>query len=166
MDPSPTDRSSPSSSSAAELRVRLGTLADAEALASFNEAMAAETEGRTLEPDRVRAGVRRLLARPERGFYLVAERGGTIVGALMVTPEWSDWRDGLFWWVQSVYVRPANRRRGVYRALHAYVREAAQRDEEVCGLRLYVDRDNEVAQQTYRALGMHATGYLLFEEEF
>jgi len=111
----------------------------------------------------VGGGVRRLLAQPALGFYLVAEAAGEVVAALMVTSEWSDWRNGRFWWLQSVYVLPAWRRRGVFRALHAHVAAAAAREPDVCGLRLYVERGNLAAQATYRALGMDTTDYLLLE---
>lgn len=146
------------------LTIRPATAADAETIASFNEAMATETEGKTLAPETIRAGVRALLSRHDLGFYLVAEEDGRIVGQLMVTFEWSDWRNGLVWWVQSVYVRPEARGRGVYRALHGHVREAARGDGGVRGLRLYVERENRTAQATYGRLGMRETGYRLFEE--
>jgi len=144
--------------------IRSATPADAETIASFNEAMAVETEGKTLDPATVRAGVRGLFARPEFGFYVVAEDGGRIVGQLMITFEWSDWRNGVFWWIQSVYVRPEFRGRGVYRALHGHVKAMAKNAGSVCGFRLYVEKENAAAQETYRRLGMHETPYVLFEE--
>jgi ribosomal protein S18 acetylase RimI-like enzyme len=137
---------------------------DADAIAAFNSAMALETEGRALISERIGAGVRRLLADPSLGFYAVAEHEGRVVGCLMITNEWSDWRDGLFWWIQSVYVVAQWRRRGVYRRLYDFVRELAAREPGVCGFRLYVEKENTVAQQTYRALGMQPTDYLMFEE--
>ena len=146
------------------LTIRRATPADAEGIAVFNEAMARETEGKTLDPATIRSGVRELLARPDLGFYLVAEEGGAFVGQLMITFEWSDWRSGLFWWIQSVYVPPEHRGRGVYRALHARVREMAREAGGVCGLRLYVEKENASAMETYRRLGMHETYYRLFEE--
>lgn len=144
--------------------IRHATPADAETIAVFNEAMARETEGRTLDPKTIRAGVAALLARPDLGFYLVAEEDGAPVGQLMITFEWSDWRSGLFWWIQSVYVPPEHRGRGVYRAIHSRVREMAREAGGICGLRLYVERENGAAQETYRRMGMHETHYLLFEE--
>lgn len=147
----------------ASLLIRPATPEDAAVLASFNTAMALETEHKQLVPDVVRRGVERLLAHPEWGFYLIAEQTGQVVGSLMITTEWSDWRDAHFWWVQSVYVRPERRGQGVYRALYTEVkRRAAQ--ENVCGFRLYVERDNERAQRTYRTLGMQETFYKVFEE--
>jgi ribosomal protein S18 acetylase RimI-like enzyme len=108
-----------------------------------------------------------LFERPADGHYLIAEiTGGEPVGALMLTFEWSDWRNGRFWWIQSVYVRPDYRRKGVYSALHQHVRNAARADSESCGLRLYVERENTGAQATYRAMGMVETHYRLYEEEF
>lgn len=144
--------------------VRRAEPADAGAIAAFNSAMALETEGRALLPERIGAGVRRLLADPSLGFYAVAEHEGRVIGCLMVTNEWSDWRNGLFWWIQSVYVVAPWRRRGVYRRLYAFVRELAAADPAICGFRLYVEKENEVAQRTYQALGMTTTDYLLYEE--
>jgi len=144
--------------------IRRATPDDAETLARFNEAMAEETEDKTLDPDTVRAGVRAVFERPEQAFYLVAERAGAIVGALMITTEWSDWRNADFWWIQSVYVRPEARRTGVYTALHRDVRRRAQSTEGVCGLRLYVERDNAAAQAAYEARGMDEPPYRMYEE--
>jgi ribosomal protein S18 acetylase RimI-like enzyme len=151
-------------STTASLLVRAARVGDADAIARFNAAMAFETEGKRLRPDVLGAGVRRLLAEPGLGFYRVAEAQGEVIACLMVTTEWSDWRNGRFWWIQSVYVQPAWRRRGVFRALYADVRAAALRESDVCGLRLYVEHENTVAQATYRSLGMQQTDYLLFEE--
>ena len=114
----------------------------------------------------VRLGVATILADASLGFYLVAEIDGNPAGQLMVTYEWSDWRNGLFWWIQSVYVRPEFRRRGVYRALHRHVAEAAQAAGGVCGLRLYVEQENTTAQQVYESLEMHRTRYQMYEVEF
>ena len=133
---------------------------------AFNAAMAMETEQKALQPRVLRSGVSRLLLDPALGRYVLAMQGTTIAGALMLTTEWSDWRNGLFWWIQSVYVLPSMRRLGVYRALHEHVRDAAKNTPEVCGIRLYVERENHNAQQTYLALGMHETVYRLYEEEF
>jgi ribosomal protein S18 acetylase RimI-like enzyme len=137
---------------------------DAAAIADFNRAMALETEGRALIPDIVAAGVLRLLSDSSLGFYVVAEREGKLVGCLMVTNEWSDWRNGLFWWIQSVYIDPGARRQGVYRRMYDFVRQLALADPGICGFRLYVEKHNAVAQQTYRSLGMAQTDYLIYEE--
>ena len=145
------------------MRIRLATPADAGALIEFNAAMALETEGKELLPDVIGAGVHSLLADPAGGFYVVAEDDGPI-GSLMITKEWSDWRNGTFWWIQSVYVLPRFRRQGVYKALYRHVQELAVKDAKVCGFRLYVERENSRAQATYAALGMKQTRYLVFEE--
>ena len=139
---------------------------DMETLVAFNAAMALETEGVELDRERLRRGVAAVLGDSSRGFYVVAEMAGAVVGQLMVTTEWSDWRNGRFWWIQSVYVHPEYRRRGVYRALDAYVHAEARKDGSVCGLRLYVDRDNHVAQGVYASLGMERSHYDLFEIDF
>jgi ribosomal protein S18 acetylase RimI-like enzyme len=146
------------------IQVRRAAAGDAEALIRFNAAMALETERKVLLPGVIGAGVRHLLAHPEMGFYLVAESGGQVAGSLMVTNEWSDWRNGNFWWVQSVYVRPEFRRRGVYRELYKYLQALAGQDLSICGFRLYVERDNVRAQATYRTAGMDETRYIVFEE--
>ncbi len=147
-----------------ELQIRRGQPTDVEVLTNFNLAMARETEGHELLPEVLRPGVAAILGDPARGFYLVAEAAGEIAGALMVTSEWSDWRNGFFWWIQSVYVRPEFRRRGIYRALHEHLRHLSATEPNICGLRLYVERENQRAQTTYSRLGMHETHYLLYEE--
>lgn len=144
------------------ISIRRGGERDIPELAAFNRAMAKETEKIDLAAEVVTAGVSGLLKKPEYGFYLIAEASGEAVGCLMVTYEWSDWRNGLFWWLQSVYVKPAHRRRGVYRALFEYVKVAAGAGN-VCGFRLYVERENLPAQRTYEALGMRETSYKMFE---
>jgi ribosomal protein S18 acetylase RimI-like enzyme len=146
------------------LTLRKAEPRDADAIAGFNSAMALETEGKVLRPERIGPGVRRLLGEPSLGFYVVAEQAGRVVGCLMVTNEWSDWRNGLFWWIQSVYIVPAARRQGVYRALYDFVRDLARADPGICGFRLYVEKENTSAQRTYRSLGMAPTDYLIYEE--
>ena len=146
-----------------DVTIRTATSDDVELLAQFNAAMAEETEDKTLALATVRAGVRAVFEDPARGFYLVAVREEEVVGSLMVTTEWSDWRNGRFWWIQSVYVRPTARRTGVYTALHHAVRERAEARDKVCGLRLYVERGNEAARETYEALGMTEMSYRMYE---
>lgn len=146
------------------MRIRLARPGDARAIAAFNAAMALETEGKRLFAEVIGAGVRALLRRPKAGFYLLAETKAEIAGVLMITTEWSDWRNGAFWWIQSVYVRPEFRRQGVYRRLYRHVQGLAKKDRRVCGFRLYVERENRRAQATYRALGMEKTRYRVFEE--
>lgn len=146
------------------MQIRLATPQDAPVLVEFNAAMALETEGKELLPGVIGAGVRSLLGNPASGFYVVAEKEERVVGSLMITKEWSDWRNGTFWWIQSVYVRPEFRRQGVYKRLYSHIQEMAAKDPAVCGFRLYVERENTRAQATYDALGMRKTGYLVFEE--
>ena len=149
-----------------DLSVRRATLQDLDVLVAFNSALALESEGKTLDQRRLRDGVAPLFDEDDRGFYLVAEAEGRVVGQLLVTYEWSDWRNAFFWWIQSVYVASEWRRRGVYRRLHEYVLDEARRREDVCGVRLYVDRDNHVAQQVYSNLGMDRSHYDMFEIDF
>ena len=143
--------------------VRPATRADLPLLVAFNAAMALETEDLRLQPARLQAGVAAALADPQRGVYRVAELGGRPAGALLLTREWSDWRNGWFLWIQSVYVAPEARRRGVYRALHADVLAGAAAAGDVVGVRLYVDRANAGAQRTYERLGMRRARYDFFE---
>ena len=145
-------------------RVRLATPADAAVLIEFNSAMALETERKDLLAEVISAGVHGLLGSAAAGFYVVAEKDDQVVGSLLITKEWSDWRNGSFWWIQSVYVRPEWRRQGVYKQLYRHIQELAAQDPAVCGFRLYVERENSRAQATYRALGMKETRYLVFEE--
>jgi ribosomal protein S18 acetylase RimI-like enzyme len=144
------------------LQVRAARREDAPVLAAFNRAMAQETEGKELTL--VERGVQRMFEDPTLGRYFVACDGDDVVGCLMLTTEWSDWRDGVFWWIQSVYVAPAHRQRGVYRALHAHVEAAARAQGDVVGLRLYVERHNARAQATYAKLGMRDAGYVVMEQ--
>lgn len=145
------------------LTVRPARTADAPAIVEFNRRLAAETEGKTLDPAALAAGVRAGLADPHRALYFVAEEDGTVRGQMMVTREWSDWRNGWLWWIQSVYVRPEDRRRGVFRALYEHVHRAAQSDPEVIGLRLYMERDNHAGRRTYLGVGMSELPYVVFE---
>ncbi|MCP9456446.1 MAG: GNAT family N-acetyltransferase [Nitrospira sp.] len=141
-----------------------------ESLVAFSLAMAWETERRRLDEARLRQGILAVLSNPHRGLFLIAEvrepSRRHIVGQLMVTFEWSDWRNGVFWWVQSVYVAPAWRRRGIYRALYQYVLGKAKSDPTVCGIRLYVARRNRIAQTVYRRVGLVKTNYIVYEQDF
>lgn len=149
-----------------EIVVRRATLDDSGILSQFNMSMAEETEGRQLDQTTVNAGVKQLLRDSRQGFYLMAEVGGSARGSLMITYEWSDWRNGLFWWIQSVYVEPAARRNGVFTALYQYVKQMAQDDASACGLRLYMEQDNLPARAVYMAMGMETTPYQVFEDLF
>jgi GNAT superfamily N-acetyltransferase len=145
------------------LSIRQAVPADAAVIVEFNRRLAEESEGKTLDAAVLAAGVAAGLADPRKSVYFLAEEDGRALGQIMFTTEWSDWRNGWFWWIQSVYVRPEARRRGVFRALFEQVRQAALTEGQVIGLRLYVERDNHAAQETYRRLGMDAAGYLVFE---
>ncbi|MFC1633376.1 GNAT family N-acetyltransferase [Planctomycetota bacterium] len=149
-----------------KLLVRMGEEKDAKILAKSNIAMAWETEQKRLSPPVVADGVQSLLSNPRHGFYVVAEIEHKVVGSLMVTFEWSDWRDASYWWIQSVYVKPEFRKKGVFRKLYAFVKEKASQETNVCGLRLYVEQDNLTAQNTYQKIGMNQTPYKLYEESF
>ena len=148
------------------MRIRKASLADARVIAEFNRRIAEETERLRLDPARVRRGVRALLKEPAKGTYFVAELDGVIAGQLLITQEWSDWRNGNFWWVQSVYVAREFRRRGVFRALFRHVLRLAQSRRGVCGLRLYMDAHNHRARSTYERLGLKRTDYEVFEMDF
>ncbi len=143
--------------------VRSAAAADVPALVAFNCALASETEAKELDPAVVTAGVNAGLADAHKARYFVAEVDGVVAGMLMLTTEWSDWRNGWIWWIQSVYVRAEFRRRGVFRALYDHVYQQAIGDDTVIGLRLYMERDNHRAEQTYKALGMDATPYVVLQ---
>jgi GNAT superfamily N-acetyltransferase len=145
------------------LAIRPATPADIPHLVVWNAAMASETEAKALDLSVLQRGVHGVFDEPRRGFYLVAELEGRAVGSLLVTYEWSDWRNGDFWWIQSVYVMPNARRHGVFRALYAEVRQRAA-DAGAVGLRLYVETENQRAQATYGGLGMAACHYAMYEE--
>ena len=147
-----------------KLSIRDAGFDDALLLARWAQAMALETEGRILPDADIIPGVERGIATPGLARYFVAESEGRPVGTLMLTSEWSDWRNGLWWWIQSVYVPVECRRQGVYRALYGHVRELAEHDPGVYGIRLYVEKHNLNAQRTYTSLGMQDAHYLIFEE--
>ena len=146
-----------------ELSIRPARPADQSLLAANNQAMAEETESKRLDPAKLEAGVAAVLAKPSRGFYLLAERDGQVLGQLMVTFEWSDWLNADFWWIQSVYVVPTARRQGVYSALYHHLETKARQNERVCGLRLYTGHKNHPAQATYESLGMRPAHYRMYE---
>ena len=147
-------------------KIRQAVEADIPHLVRFNLEMALETEGKKLDAGVLETGVGGIFKDATRGFYLVAEIEGEVAGSLMVTKEWSDWRNGDFWWIQSVYVLPAFRRQGVFRELYEEARRRAKVDEGVCGCRLYVETENQSARQVYLKHGFVETGYLLFEDIF
>ncbi|HKJ69205.1 MAG TPA: N-acetyltransferase [bacterium] len=144
--------------------IREATEADAVVLTEFNRAMARETENLDLNYHTVLAGVNYLLNHPEYGFYVVAEQGNDIAGTLMITYEWSDWRNGLYWWIQSLYVLPHFRRQGIFRRFFQYLAEQAAEHGNVAGIRLYVENDNSIAQEAYESAGMKRTTYTVYEK--
>lgn len=148
------------------MRIREAQLGDAPVIAEYNTRLARETEGRELPAAMLLAGVRALLEDPSKGLYFVAEEAGQVVGQVMITFEWSDWRNGMFWWLQSVYVREEFRGQGVFRDLFEHVRQLAGQQAGVCGLRLYVERENERAKAVYERQGMTNAGYEVFEVIF
>ena len=148
------------------MEIRLAQPKDIEIIAKFNQAMATETEDKTLADDTIIPGVTRMIENPALGYYLVAEKNANLIGSLGITFEWSDWRNALFWWIQSVYIDPSARRQGVFKALYNHVSAMAKADSDVCGIRLYVEKENDNALKTYLSLGMIETHYRLMEEEF
>jgi len=145
-----------------DILIRNAEATDWATIAEFNRALAAETEDKALDWEVLASGVRRLLADVGKGRYFIAEDAGRIVGTTMITYEWSDWRDGWIWWIQSVYVHPDYRGRGVFRGLYRHI-EALAAELEVRAVRLYVLTSNTRARATYTALGMHESGYTVLE---
>jgi GNAT superfamily N-acetyltransferase len=153
-----------------ELTVRPAGRDDVDFIVAFSAAMAWETEHRRLDEARLREGTQSLLSTPALGFFMVAEtrisERPVLVGQLMITYEWSDWRNGVFWWIQSVYVDPAWRRQGIFRRMHEAVVSRAKADVKVCGIRLYVEQDNRIAETVYRRVGLAPSAYKVYEEDF
>lgn len=145
------------------MHIRPATPSDCLVIAEFNLRLAAETEDLALDQQTVTAGVSALLRDPSKGLYFVAEDQAKVIGQVMITYEWSDWRNGNIWWLQSVYVLPEHRKKGVFRALYGHLEGLAAQDPEVCGLRLYMHAANARARETYARLGMRQTEYVVFE---
>jgi len=146
-----------------DITIRLGVLDDLDILTNFAVAMACEIEKKNVDREQVKEATCSALADTAKALYFVAELGGEVVGSLMVTYEWSDWQNANYWWIQSVYVMPSTRRKGVYRAIYDHVFEEARRVSGVASVKLYVYEGNEIAQQTYEALGMSKTPYYIYE---
>ena len=147
--------------------IRKGQPNDYQQIAFFQKQMALETEEQELDDKSLYDGVRSVFERTRdfhKGFYLIAESDSSVIGSLLITREWSDWRDAWFWWIQSVYVLPEWRRNGVYKRLHEKVREIAKIENDICGIRLYVEKTNKIAQAVYRQVGMSESNYILYEE--
>ena len=152
------------------IQIRPATRDDADTIVEFNRAMALETENRQLDLPTLRQGILAFLESSEYGFYIIAElpedKGRKPVGQLMMTYEWSDWRNGVFWWIQSVYVAPERRGRGVFRAMYDHILAKAKTDPKVCGIRLYVERENRSAQTVYQRVGLVPSVYTVYEQDF
>lgn len=146
-----------------DLTITRGETSDIDAIVRFQADMAMESEGIMLDMCRLTSGVTSAMKDESKGTYLVARANGTPIGSLMLTREWSDWNNQWYWWVQSVYVMPEYRKKGVYKAMYATLKDMA-RESGVSQIRLYADRTNLNAQQVYRRLGMHESHYLMFEE--
>lgn len=148
----------------AKFSIRDANAGDAATIIEFNCALALESENKVLDIEKVTPGVKSLLADPHKGRYFLAETPpGDVIGQIMITSEWSDWRCGYFWWIQSVYVRPEYRRKGVYRGLHDHVAATARSSGDVWGIRLYCNVDNGQGRRTYEALGMLDAQYMVYE---
>ena len=143
--------------------IRSASTEDITDIAQFNIAMAQETEERQLDPETIQSGVSGVIQNHAHGFYLIAERDQVAVGSLLITFEWSDWRNGTLWWIQSVYVKPEHRRTGVFKALYDAVIARARAAKSVRGIRLYVEQENLDAQSVYQKLSMQKTPYQMFE---
>ena len=148
-----------------EFNIRQAGIDDGDTITRFNAAMALESEGVSLDRATLRAGVDAALADETKAFYLLAEAGVEPLGQLMVTTEWSDWRNGWIWWIQSVYVKPEARRQGVYSSLYQRLTDMANARDDIRGMRLYVMRENWGAKRTYESLGMSHSEYDLYETE-
>ncbi|MBI2429596.1 MAG: GNAT family N-acetyltransferase [Ignavibacteriales bacterium] len=146
--------------------LRMAQQTDTETIARFNVALAKETEHFDLDFERTLRGVNAMFDDAARGFYLLAEVNGQIVGQLMITYEWSDWRNGVFWWIQSVYVKEEFRARKIFKSLYEHVVTLAKKEGNVCGLRLYAEKQNERAHAVYKKLGMKVTEYDMLEVDF
>ncbi len=136
---------------------------DISAIILFNKEMALETENLSLDSSILKKGVRSIFNNPQNGFYIVAEINGSVRGCLMITYEWSDWRNGLFWWIQSVYVQKGFRQQGMFKLMYTFIKTLVDKNNEIVGIRLYVDKNNKQAQDVYSKLGMEKLTYELFE---
>ena len=148
------------------IKVRPARTEDLEFLVENNQRMALETESKELDRDVLRQGIKRALAQSESCLYFVAEIKEKPVGQTMITFEWSDWRDGWIWWLQSVYVLSDYRNRGIFRMMYGHIKLAAHKGKNVRALRLYVKGTNFSGISVYKKLGMNSAGYLVYEEEW
>jgi len=144
-------------------RIRLAIETDSQAIIEFQMKMALESEGMQLDKNQLTHGVLGVFRDPEKGKYFVSEQDGKVIASMLLTPEWSDWRNQWVFWMQSVYVLPGFRKKGVFRMMYEHARQLVESDDTVSGLRLYVDTDNKNALAVYRALGMDGDHYKVFE---
>lgn len=149
-----------------EISIRDAVPGDRDVIAGYNAALATDTENKRLDAATLKQGVAALLADPAKGRYFLAVKDGKVVGQTMITYEWSDWRNGAFWWIQSVYVHPEHRAAGVFGKLYRHIAALAENDPGVCGIRLYVDKHNRDAARIYRHLGLEVAYYDLLERDF
>lgn len=147
------------------MMIRKAKLKDLEKISEFNYNLAFETEDKKLDREILHKGVEALIKDESKGVYYLCEVNGEVVGQIMYTYEWSDWRNGLFIWVQSVYVDKEYRGKGIFKKLYNHIKEICDNDENICGIRLYVELENYTAQKTYGALGMEKCNYHMYEYE-
>ena len=145
------------------MKIREAKDTDAGIIAGFQQKMALETEGLTLDNNKVTSGVKAVFDDPSKGFYIVAEETDQVVASMLLTPEWSDWRNGTFLWIQSLYVIPEYRKQGIFRLMFEFVKQKVNTSEDYVGIKLYVDQNNENAQKAYEQVGMDASHYRMFE---
>lgn len=145
------------------LHIRTATVDDQETMVGFQLAMATETEDLALDEARLRRGIAAALADANKGQYYIAEVDGRPAGMCMITYEWSDWRNATVLWIQSVYVAPAHRRAGIWKAMYEHLRQLVLTDDSLCGLRLYVESENRPAQTAYDRAGMTSDHYVMYE---
>ena len=145
------------------LVIRTFTKADIPVIANFQQRLAEETENVTLDRNKLVKGIEAMLSDPNRGTYYLAELDGQVVGCHSITFEWSDWRNGMVWWLQSLYVIESQRKNGVFKKMFEHLQRTINNDPNIVGLRLYVDKTNTRAQQVYQAMGMNGEHYSVFE---
>ena len=147
------------------IKIRKAIIEDLETIVKFNYNLAKQTEDKELDLEILTKGVRAMLRDTSKGQYYVYEIDGKVVGQIMNTYEWSDWRNGTFLWVQSVYVDEEYRRKGIFKELYNYIKKICDNDEDIVGIRLYVEKENLNAKATYKSLGMDECNYHMYEYE-
>ena len=145
-----------------DLFIREARIIDADKIIGFQKKMAKETEDMSLDHEVINQGVYAVFADPAKGKYYVAEDNSEVIGSLLITNEWSDWRNSFVWWFQSVYIEKSYRRRGIFKMMYNHIKENAI-NNGIAGLRLYVEVENTTAQKTYEAMGMSSSHYKMYE---